>query len=302
MNIVSDLSFIQRLCRTLRSMTLGLLLSTTPSLADMSAEEVLGTTIHELETGLDARIGVLVRDSLSGWQWGHREDERFLMNSTFKSLLCGAVLSQVDRGKLTLDEPIPVRAEDILQYAPVTKEHVGATLSIGDLCLATLDLSDNTAANLLIDRLGGPSSIMTNLGIVGDSVTRIDRREPDLNTFTHGDPRDTTSPAAMLTTWDAMLLGDALEPESQAQLAEWMSHGGTTGAFLRASAPNNWQVVDKSGGGREYTRSVVAMVTPPGEAPYLVAIYVSDTPADWAMRNAAVAEIGAAVIEVMKAR
>ncbi|NHX22205.1 serine hydrolase, partial [Escherichia coli] len=82
-------------------------------------------------------------------------------------------------------------------------------------------------------------------------------------------------------------------------LADWMSDGGVTGQLIRAHTPEDWQVADKSGGGRHHTRNLVAMVTPPGSAPYFVAIFLSDTPADWSTRNTAVAEIAAGVVEIL---
>ena len=270
--------------------------------AETDAEHVLRTTVEDIEKTLDARVGVLVCDTAERWEWGHRPDERFLMASVFKSVLCGAVLARSDRKTLDLSEQIEIRQQHILEYAPVTRQHVGQALSIGDLCLATLDRSDNTAANLLIDRLGGFGGVMAFLAQVGDDVTRLDRLEPDLNTFVPGDPRDTTSPSAILSTWEAMLLGDALSPASRAQLADWMGHGAVTGALIRPSVPANWRVVDKSGGGRHHTRNILAMITPPADAPYLVAVFVSDTPADWRTRNAAVARIGAAVMDVIGQR
>lgn len=278
-----------------------ILLSLTPA-TSQEAEVTLAETIARVEADLDARIGVLVRDSSSDWQWGHRAEERFLMASTFKSVLCGAVLERVDDGTLSLEEPLEVHKEDVLEYAPVTEPMVGASMSIARLCLATLDMSDNTAANLLIDRLGGPGEVTVFLRGIGDEMTRLDRKEPEVNIFDPDDPRDTTTPAAMLASWHAMLLGDALSPDSQALLRDWMGRGGVTGKLLRASTPDDWTVADKSGAGEGYTRNLVAMITPPGDAPYLVAIYLSDTPADFAARDAAVAEISAAVIAVLQAR
>ena len=262
----------------------------------------LAETVRGLEERLDARIGVFIRDSGSDWQWGHREDERFLMTSTFKSVLCGAVLEQAEQGALALDEPVEIKAADILGYAPVTETRQGGTMTIGELCLATTDMSDNTAANLLLDRIGGPQAVTAYLRGIGDGVTRLDRTEPDLSIFAPGDPRDTTSPKAMATSWESMLVGDGLRPDSREQLREWMRQGGVTGKLIRASTPKDWEVVDKSGGGQDYTRSLVAMITPPGRAPVFVAIYLSDSPADFSTRNAAVAEIGAAIVPVIAAR
>lgn len=267
----------------------------------LGAASRLAETIRAVETDLDARVGVLVRDTASDRRWSHRADERFLMASTFKSVLCGAVLERVDQGALTLDDPLEVRPADILAYAPVTAPRVGETMPVDALCLATLDMSDNTAANLLIERLGGPGEVTAFLRRNGDEVTRLDRLEPDLNRFDPADPRDTTSPEAMLATWEAMLLGEALTPASRARLTDWMSQGGVTGALIRAATPEGWAVADKSGGGEGYTRNLVAMLAPPGRAPWLVAIYLSDSPADFATRDRAVAEVAARVVELVAA-
>ncbi|MEX0311344.1 MAG: serine hydrolase, partial [Tateyamaria sp.] len=195
----------RHLLRGLVATATSLFVVTSVGWAASPTEQALAETIARLETDMDARIGVYVLDTETEWRWGHRENERFLMASTFKSVLCGAVLDQVDRGQLSLDTDIPIRTEDLQRYAPVAKTHVGGNLSIAELCLATLDLSDNTAANLLIEQLGGVGGVMDFLARVNDPVTRLDRMEPALNTFSHGDPRDTTSPSAMVGTWRAML-------------------------------------------------------------------------------------------------
>lgn len=291
-----------KITRLWGALILGLLINTAPALSQTPTQSTLATTVRQLETNLNARIGVLVRDNGSDWQWGHREHDRFLMASTFKSLLCGAILDQVDHGLLTLDERLEIHPHDILDYAPITKTHVGKTMTLGGLCSAALDKSDNTAANLLIARLGGPQGVTSYLRRIGDSLTRLDRIEPELNVFTPNDPRDTTSPAAMVSSWQAMLLGDGLTPTSRQQLTEWMSHGGVTAKLIRSSTPKGWLVSDKSGGGRQHTRNLVAMITPPGHAPYFVAIFISDTDASWAARNSAITQIGAAVIDAIKAR
>lgn len=272
-----------------------------PAFAD-TAEQALSKTIARIETEMKARVGVQIYDSGTGWGWGHRQDERFLMASTFKALLCGAVLQAVDRGEVSLDEKLKIRAEDISNHAPVAEKYIGGSLTIARLCHATLDQSDNTAANLLVDRLGGPQAVTEFLRGIGDQVTRLDRKEPDLNIFVAGDPRDTTSPAAVVKSWEAMLTGDVLSSKSRSQLTEWLSTGGVTGKLLRPSVPKGWQVADRSGGGREHTRNIVAMLTPPGRAPIFVAIFVSDTPANWSSRNAAVTEIGAAVMALIESR
>lgn len=280
-------------------LSLGLLTGT-PALAQ-GPEQRLAATIDRIEQDLDARVGIMIRDSGSDWSVSYRADERFLMNSTFKTLLCGAVLQRVDAGDLDLDEQIAIEAKDLLDYAPVTEAMVGNTMSVGELCHAALDMSDNTATNLLIDRIGGPEGVTAFLREIGDPVSRLDRREPEVNTFAPGDPRDTTTPTAMVSTMQTLLTGDALTPQSRTQLVDWMSGGGVTSALIRASTPQGWHVADRSGSG-DFNRNIVAMVTPPDREPYFIAIFLSDAEADFDTRNAAVIALSEAVMQVVTSR
>ena len=261
----------------------------------------LAATIDRIEQDLGARVGLMIRDSGSDWSVTYRADERFLMTSTFKTLLCGAVLQRVDAGGIDLEERIAIETADILAYAPVTETMVGETMSVGALCHAALDMSDNTATNLLIDRIGGPQSVTAFLREIGDPVSRLDRREPEVNTFVPGDPRDTTTPDAMASTMEVLLTGNALSPQSRAHLVDWMSDGGVTGALIRASTPEGWHVADRSGSGN-FNRNIVAMVTPPDREPYFMAIFLSDAEADFDTRNSAVIELSQAVMQVVTSR
>ena len=154
---------------TRAALALSLALTPLPALAQSAADD-LRATITGWEQRLDGRIGVAVHDSGTGWSWGYRQDERFLMNSTVKVPLCAAVLARVEGGDLALDEMLPVTQDDIVTHAPVTKRHVGSGMTIADLCLATIDQSDNTAANLLFERLGGPSEVTKFLRGIGGAV------------------------------------------------------------------------------------------------------------------------------------
>ena len=286
----------------MKAVMLGLSMAMVLPLASQAFEDALAADIKALEANLDARIGVLIVDTGSDWQWAHRENERFLMASTFKTLLCGTVLNRVDQEVLSLDAAIAINESALVPYAPVVEKTVGGTLTLAELCHATVDMSDNPAANLLIGRLGGPQEVTDFLRQIGDPDTRPDRLEPMVNSFVAGDPRDTSTPTGMLTSWHALLLGDALSDTSQAQLADWLSHGSVTGQFIRAHAPKDWSIWDKSGGGRDHTRNLIAMVQPPEDAAYLIAIFVSDTLADWDTRNAAVSQISARIVQVIAER
>lgn len=285
------------LARAAAGLALSLSLTTT-AFAQASMQH-LADTVAQVEDRLDARVGLVLTDTGSGQIWTHRPEERFLMTSTAKAPICGAVLARADAGTLSLTDELPVRDADILSYAPVTENRVGDSMTIAELCLAAVDMSDNTATNLLIDHLGGPQAVTQFLRDSGDPVSRLDRREPDLNIFAPGDARDTSTPAAMADMLHSLLLGEVLTPASRDQLFDWMSHGGVTGALLRRTAPADWKVADKSGGG-EQTRSIVALVTPTDGAPWVVTIFLSDADADFSTRDAALQDLSAAVIAVIR--
>lgn len=249
-------------------------------------------TFAALEARAGGRLGVAAIDTATGRQVGHRADERFALCSTFKLLLGAAVLARVDAGELSLDRRIPYGRKDLLSYAPVTTKRVDeGAMTVGELCAATIQTSDNTAANLLLPLVGGPEGLTDFLRGIGDEVTRLDRIEPELNSNLPDDPRDTTTPAAMAATTARLLTGDALGAASQRQLIDWLV-GSTTGAArLRAGFPAGWRVGDKTGTGERGAANDVAIVWPEdGEKPWVVAVYFDAPKATPAERDAVIAE------------
>jgi beta-lactamase class A len=197
----------------------------------------------DLEEASGGRLGVALLDTASGVQGGHRTDERFPMCSTFKLLAAAAVLARVDKGKEQLERDVRFTQKDIVTYSPATETRVGdAGMSIKELCAAAITLSDNTAGNLLLATIGGPAGLTPFARTLGDDVTRLDRIEPALNEALPGDPRDTSTPAAMLSDLRALALGNALSSSSRAQLTEWLIQNKTGDKRLRAGLPTGWKL------------------------------------------------------------
>lgn len=257
-----------------------------------SANDRLLDAVHTVETRLDARVGVSILNVENGREWQYRADERFPLTSTFKLLACAAVLHKVDRESETLDRRITYRSDDLVTYSPITEKHVDSGMTIGELCEAALHLSDNTAANLVLDVLGGPDVLTAYLREIGDDVTRLDRIEPDLNAATPGDARDTTTPNAMRATLTYLLLGDALSLESRQLLEDWLTGNQVGGPLLRAGLPDDWKIADRTGAGGFGSRAIVAVIWPPERKPVIVAIYITQTSASMEERNAAIADLG----------
>lgn len=259
--------------------------------------------MRALEAESGGRLGVAVLDVTSGHQLGWRADERFAMCSTFKFLLGALVLAHCDQQKESLSRTIPVAEKDLLRYAPFSKTRVGASATVAELAEAMLTLSDNTAANLLLARMGGPMAVTGFVRAHGDRVTRLDRYEPALNDSSKGDgdPRDTTSPAAMVATMRQILLGDVLQPASRQQLIDWMIACRTGDNRLRAGLPKDWKTGDKTGTGDNGTANDIAIVWPTPQTPILVASYLTHAKVSDALQDQILAKVGAAVAGLARA-
>ena len=227
---------------------------------------------YEQDTG--GRIGLYAENLATGAKIVWRAEERFVMCSTFKASLAALVLARVDRGEEHLEAVISYGPADLLPYAPAAKQNLDkAAMSVAEMCEAAVELSDNTCANLLLARLGGPAALTAFWRSTGDAVTRLDHNEPELNRSPPGNPNDTTAPAAMAGNLRRFLLGKVLSPESQARLTGWMLNCKTGNNRLRAGLPKDWKVGDKTGNNGSDASGDIAIAWPRPETPVLIAAY-----------------------------
>ncbi|EYT65555.1 beta-lactamase [Curtobacterium flaccumfaciens UCD-AKU] len=240
---------------------------------DPATDPAAARAFASLERRYDARLGITAVDTGSGRTLVHRAGERFAFASTVKVFIAAAVLD----GSSDADLATVVHYDrgDLLEYAPVTSEHVDTGMTVRELIDAALRSSDNTAANLLVERLGGPDAVERWLRGIGDRTTSVDRVEPDLNQATPGDRRDTTTPERFAADLRAVLLGDVLDAADRRVLRDAML-GSTTGdATIRAGVDPSWRVADKTGTASYGVRNDIAVVTPPGRAPIVLVVMTS---------------------------
>lgn len=266
-----------------------------------ATENLILDAARQAEARLDARLGLAIYDTGSAASWQYNADERFPMTSTFKVLACGALLARRDAGDVEKSQRVSINQSDLVSYSPVTAEWVGQEVSLDQLCEATMRTSDNTAANKVLEALGGPDAVTTFLRAIGDETTRLDRWETELNEATPGDPRDTTTPAAMANSLQKLLLGDVLSESARATLTEWLLGNEVGEPLLRAGIPDDWRIGDRTGAGGHGSRGIVAIIWPPEQSPLIVAVYITQTEASMAQRNEAIATIGKALAQTLQA-
>jgi beta-lactamase class A len=272
-----------------------------------------GSEFAAIERGIGGRLGVAALDTGTGRRLGYRATELFAMCSTFKFLLAGCILQRVDAGNEDLRRLVPYAEKDLLEYAPVSRAHLQqGAMTVGDLCAAAVEVSDNTAANLLLAQMGGPAGVTKSIRSLGNQVTRLDRIETDLNSALPGDVRDTTSPAAMVDSMEKLLVGDALSAASRTQLVAWLELSTTGGKRLRAGFPAGWRAGDKTGTGSRGAVGDIGIFWPPSKsnkvptknapingAPILVAVYVMEGSASADEREQAIAAVGRLVASML---
>lgn len=254
----------------------------------------------DLESAYDARLGVYAVDTATGAEVVWRSDDRFAFASTMKALGAAALLDSVGIAGLGTD--VEIAAEDIVSYSPQTKQHVGGTMTVGELAAASVQQSDNTAANLVIERLGGPAALDAALFRLGDDTTEVTRTEPALNDTVPGDQRDTTTPRALTANLRAYVLGDILAGEERELLTTWLIDHSLGDTLVRAGTPKGWTVGDKSGAAAYGTRNDVAVIWPPSASPIVIAVMSSRTEADADYDDALVAAAARAAIASLEKR
>lgn len=278
---------------------------TTDNLSDKhvkAVEKIPTPQLHrkfaELENKYDARLGVYAIDTGTNRKVSYRPQERFAYASTYKALAAGALLHQYSIDQL--DELVTYNSEDIVSYSPVTQLHIDTGMTLREVAEAAVRYSDNTAGNLLLEKLGGPKVFETALRKIGDNITQVDRYETELNSAVPGDARDTSTAKALATSLQAFAVSDLIPTEKRTILTDWMRGNATGDALIRAGAPTGWEVADKSGAGSYGTRNDIAVVWPPNRAPIVIAVLSSRETQNATYDNALIAEAAKVALNSLK--
>lgn len=252
----------------------------------------------KLENQFDARIGVYAIDTGTNQTIEYRPEERFAFASTYKALAAATLLQQNSLEELK--EVITYTEDDLVPYSPITEKHTDTGMTLLELSEAAVRFSDNTAGNLLFEALGGPEGFNQALSQIGDNVTQAVRFEPDLNAFTPGDTRDTSTPKALATSLKAFALSDLLSDDKRELFIDWLKGNATGDTLIRAGAPEGWVVGDKSGAASYGTRNDIAVVWPPNEEPIVIAIMSRHDTEDAKYDDKLIAEAAKVVLNVLK--
>ncbi|WP_442905351.1 class A beta-lactamase [Jeotgalibacillus sp. ET6] len=253
---------------------------------------------EQLENESGAQIGVYALDTETNQTVEYRSDERFAYASTFKVLAAAILLKQHD--EKALEKNVTYTKEDLVTYSPVTEKHVDKGMTLLEISEAAIRKSDNTAANLMLEAIGGPEKFEAELRKLGDDTTVSERFETELNEYAPGQDRDTSTPKAMAENLKKVAIEEYLPEDKREWLNDWMSGNATGDALIRAGAPEGWIVDDKSGAASYGTRNDIAVVRPPDRKPILIATMSKKDKEDAEYDDALIAEAAKITLDTFK--
>jgi beta-lactamase class A len=171
-----------------------------PTAADL--KQKFERRLQEIAARVDGVVGYSVLDLTSGDRTGHLERAVFPTASTIKLAIVYELFKQAEEGKIRLDETLPFDRSKAVGGTGVLV-HLGTpTLSIRDYATLMVTLSDNSATNVLIDRLG-MDSISRRMQQLHLGATRLRRHMMDTEAARRGD-ENVSTPAELVDLLKAM--------------------------------------------------------------------------------------------------
>ena len=254
-----------------------------PSVAPAPSVAALEAELARIAPASGGTVGVAAIHIETGETASYNGALRFPMQSVYKFPIAAQLLKRVDDGKVTLEEKVRVRREDLRWgHSPVAERHPnGGEIPVRELMRLMVAESDNTASDLLMPLAGGPAAVTQLAASHGLDGIQVSRLEGQLHLDFHGipdapgrmqrrtleslvkavtpkarnealqrylaDPRDTATPLDMARLLALLQRGELLKPASTALLLQLMTDTQTGPNRLRAGLPAGTPLAHKTG-------------------------------------------------------
>ena len=205
----------------------------------------LESSIHDVDQHLDGVMGIAIEDLTTGDQYFLHENEVFAQASTIKIAVLANLYLQAQQGRLKLTDLYTVQSSDLVPDSDIMGGLTpGVTrLTLRDLATMMVAVSDNSATNVLIDRVG-----MENVNAMLDSLglehTRLRRKMMDLEAAKQG-RENISTPREMMLLLEAVYRGKALNKESTAEFFRVLSTNKDS--WIPRDLPADVKIANKPG-------------------------------------------------------
>lgn len=229
------------------------------------------------------------------------------MQSVFKLPLAMLVLSQVERGRFKLDEPVHFRTDDRILphvYSPLQDKYPASDVDVPlrELLRLAVSLSDNVAADMLLRITDGPRALDAYVASLGVQGFHVEDNERGLHAEVAAQYRNWFAPSGAVTLLRLLADRPPLTAEHTALLLRWMETPPDRPARLQQALPQGVRVEHKTGtsdvdAGLAHATNDIALVTLPDGRKLAVAVFITDSTADEPTRTKVIAAIGRAVYD-----
>lgn len=253
------------------------------------------------EAGGHTGASVLVIETGEHAAW--RGTERFPMQSVYKFPIAIAVLRKVDQGELSIGDPVPIAVTDLVPpglHSPIRDRHPeGTRLPLREVLRYAVEESDGTASDVLLRLAGGGARVTAMLESLGVRGVRVVTTEMEMSRGEQVQYRNWAQPDQMVALLRIFQEGRALSAGSGALLRQWMTATSTGPKRLKGRLPEAAEVAHKTGtsntvGGMTRATNDAGIVTLPDGRHLAIAVFVSDSRADEAVREGVIAQMGRA--------
>jgi beta-lactamase class A len=309
--------------------------SRTPKLKMQQLNDEVGAIADRVRPAL---LGAGLLNLDSGQVWTLNGEKWFPMQSVFKAPLAAAVLSEADAGRLSLDERITLRDIDLSPlYSPIAEAFPARRdYSLRDFLASMVVTSDNTAADLLMRRIGGPGAVTAWLTGKDIAEVRVDRYERDLQPESVGlepfrpiwkdrasyrravasvppvqrraaeirymaDPRDSATPRGMLQFLELLDSRQLISPASTTLLEQLMIATAPGIGRLKAGLPKGATLAHRTGTGAtdqglSLAVNDVGVIVLPDKRRYAAAVFLRGSTLGADASDAVIAEVARAMV------
>jgi beta-lactamase class A len=304
------------------------------SIADIPLQRLQREIIRAAKSA-GGTVGISAIHIESGRRIALNSNERFPMASTYKVPIAVQLLTRVDRGEITVDQMIELKPSDLHPGGGILTTLLnkpGVVLSVRNLLELMLLISDNSATDLLLRLAGGPEAVTARMRAFGiqdmeinrptinliaestgytlppeiewtpelfkklDKATTPESRKAAAGKF-EADPRDTSTPEAMVILWERIYRGDLLKRESGALLIDIMERCQTGKARLKSILPSETVVAHKTGTIGSVTNDVGIITLPDDAGHVAIAVFVKSSEKEILERERAIAQISRALYD-----
>jgi|SRR5688572_3453082 len=251
---------------------------------EIYGQEKLRKEIENIVQTVNASVGVGIRHMESGDTLTIHGNDHFPMQSVYKFHLALAILADVDRGKLSVDQKVFIRKEDYFPtHSPIADKYPDGNveLTIGELLSHTVSTSDNIGCDILFKLVGGPKKVEEYIHGLGVRDIGIVNTEREMHQEWDAQFKNWTSPKAMVQLLDLFYQKKILSSQSRNLLVGIMEQTITGKKRIKGHLPAGTVVAHKTGMGGNDAGVISAMndvgvVTLPSGDHFAIALFVSN--------------------------